>query len=146
DYPLIGPPTMSLETFTAVLTATGSPALQEASGDAYYNMCVSNAVDPTVALAFFQQESNCGTADGSADRKNWGNLWDPDTNAVAIYPSWQLSLRDWCNRLQRPVYTAHGSPTIATIVPIYRPAGAQQHGNAWYLSQLAARISRLYGT
>ncbi|HUS14166.1 MAG TPA: glycosyl hydrolase [Chloroflexia bacterium] len=146
DFPLMAPPTMSVETFTAVLTGTGSPALEEADGATFYNLAASNGIDPTVALAFFQQESNCGTADGAAERKNWGNLWDAGAGALGIYPSWLLSLRDWCARLQGPAYTAQGRPTIASIVPIYRPAGAQQHGNAWYIGQLSARISRLHGT
>ena len=146
DFPLLHSPTVSAAMFTATLAAVASPALDEADGATYYNLCVSNGVDPAVALAFFQQESNCGTADGAADHKNWGNLWDAAAGATGTYDSWLLGLRDWCNRLQRPAYTAHGAPTIASIVPIYSPAGAQQHGTGWYIGQLSARISRLQGT
>ncbi len=146
DFPLLATPTVSADAFTATLAAIHSPVLDEADGTTYYNLCVSNGVDPAVALAFFQQESNCGTTDGAAAHRNWGNLWDAAAHAVGSYDSWLLGLRDWCNRLQRPAYTAHGAPTIASIVPIYGPAGAQQHGNAWYIGQLSARISRLQGT
>jgi hypothetical protein len=48
--------------------------------------------------------------------------------------------------LQRPAYTAHGAPTIASIVPIYQPAGARQNGNDWYIARLSARIGGMQGT
>jgi hypothetical protein len=144
DYPLLAPPTISAAAFTAALA--GSPALEEAPGDAYYNLCVSNDVDPAVALAFFQQESNCGLLPGAAEHKNWGNLWDAQANALGTYATWLDGLRDWCARLQRPAYTAHGAPTIASIVPIYRPAGAKQNGNDWYIARLSARIAGMQGT
>src|SRR5262249_17469004 len=145
-YSLLAAPTIPVDTFTQALAAVNSPALQEADGTAYYQMCVANNVDPAVALAFFQQESNCGTVARAADRKKWGNLWDAQANAVATYPSWQEGLRDWCIRLQGPAYLAHGTPTVASIVPIYQPAGARENGNDTYIAQVTARIDSLRGS
>jgi hypothetical protein len=142
---LLAQPSIPLETFTGVLQAVNSPALQEGDGSTYYNLCAGNGVDPAVALAFFGQESEYGTADGAAARKNWGNLWNPQAGALGTYDTWLEGLRDWCNRLQRPTYTAHGPATIKTIVPLYAPATAREHGPDWYIRQLAARIQRFQG-
>jgi N-acetyl-anhydromuramyl-L-alanine amidase AmpD len=146
DAPLLGTPTISVEAFTNALTAANSPALQEASGADYYNLCVSNGVDPAVALAFFGQTSNYGTAGDAASRKNWGSLWDSTANAVGTYGAWRESLADWLHRLQGPAYTAKGQPTVVSIVPIYRGANAQNPDNATYTSQLLARLGQLRGT
>jgi hypothetical protein len=140
DFLLVGPASSSADTFTQALTDAHSPVLDEAAGTDYYNLCINNGVDPAVALAFFAQESNYGTAPGAADRKNWGNLWDPQANAVQTYSSWRAGLADWCHRLQGPAYTAHGAPTISSIVPIYQPAGARDHGNDWYIGQIRDKI------
>ncbi|HMA34404.1 MAG TPA: hypothetical protein VKY74_07955 [Chloroflexia bacterium] len=145
NYRLLGPPTIGVERFIQVLTDAASPTIIEASGDIYYTLAATNGVDPMVALAFFGQESNYGTDPGAADRKNWGNLWDAHANAFGTYPSWVDGLRDWCARLQGPAYTAQGTPTIGSIVPIYQPAGARQNGNAWYINQICDRIRQLRG-
>ena len=145
DAPLTGAPSLSVEAFTRALTEAHSPALQEASGADYYNLCVSNGVDPAVALAFFGQISNYGTSGDAATRKNWGNLWDSTANAFGTYSGWRESLADWLHRLQGPAYTAKGQPTVASIVPIYRGANAQNPDNATYTSQLLARLGQLRG-
>jgi hypothetical protein len=145
DVPLTGAPSIAVDAFTKALTEAHSPALQEASGADYYNLCVSNGVDPAVALAFFGQISNYGTAGDAATRKNWGNLWDTQANAFGTYSGWRESLADWLHRLQGPAYTAKGQPTVASIVPIYRGANAQNPDNATYTSQLLARLGQLRG-
>ena len=89
DIPLLGPPSIPVDTFTKTLSDAGSPVLQEADGADFFNLCVTAGVDPAVALAFFGQISQYGTAAGAADRKNWGNLWDPQANAVRTYSAWR---------------------------------------------------------
>jgi N-acetyl-anhydromuramyl-L-alanine amidase AmpD len=145
DAPLTGAASISEAAFTQALSDAGSPALQEATGADYYNMCVSNGVDPAVALAFFGQTSAYGTMGDAATRKNWGNLWDAGANAFGTYGAWREGLADWLHRLQTPAYTAGGTPTVTRIVPIYRGANAQNPDNATYTSQLLARISALRG-
>ena len=142
DYALLGAPTISAATFTQALTAANSPALGEVDAVEYYNLCVSNGVNPAVALAFFKQESEYGTKEGAATRKNWGNLWDKAANALGVYTSWLQSLRDWNVRLQTGAYVAQGPPTIAGIVPLYR--GPDRPGNAEYLAGLRSTIEWLH--
>ncbi|MGI8588852.1 MAG: hypothetical protein ACR2M0_14375 [Chloroflexia bacterium] len=140
DYPLLGPPSISSNGFTATLAAANSPVLEETDGGEYFDLCTANNVDPAVALAFFAQETNYGTAPGEAELKNWGNLWDASAHSIGTYPAWLLGLRDWCNRLQGPAYTAHGAPTISSIVPLYRGNRAD---NDQYIRNLCTRIDLL---
>ncbi len=143
DFPLLAAPSIPEQTFTAALAAVQSPVLAEAPGADFFNLCVANGVDPAVALAFFQLETNCGTAPDAIVHQNWGNLWDLQANALGTYDRWLLGLRDWCARLQGPAYTKAGPPTIRSIVPIYRPALARRNGNDWYIDQLIQRIEAL---
>ncbi len=145
DAPLTGAASIPVEAFTKALSDAGSPALQEANGADYYNMCVSNGVDPAVALAFFGQTSNYGTAGDAAHRMNWGNLWDSGANAFGTYGTWREGLADWLHRVQGPAYTAGGPPTITRIVPIYRGRDAQNPDNTTYTGQLLARLGQLRG-
>jgi hypothetical protein len=143
DAPLLGPPSIPVEGFTKALSDAGSPVLQEANGADFFNLCTSKGVDPAVALAFFGQTSQYGTAGDAAGRKNWGNLWDAQANAFATYGTWREGLTDWLQRLQGPAYTAKGAPTVASIVPIYRGANARNPDNATYTRQLLDRIAAL---
>ncbi len=43
-----------------------------------------------------------------------------------IYPSWQIAVEDWCDRING-YYIARGLDTVERIVPIYAPAA---DGNA----------------
>ena len=119
DFPLVAQPTLSRAQFAGVLQQFNSPASGSADND--YTVCTANNVNPAVALAFFVQTSQCGTAfaRGSAGDHNWGNLFDPPDFAQFHHAeTWEQGVRDWCVRL---VANAQGSwgPTISTIVPHY---------------------------
>lgn len=126
-------PRISSAKFAAVLAKFNSPATGLAAD--LYGICVSEGIDPAVALAFFVHESSAGTAGLTAqyDLKNWGNVRSPEDvtlgTAVPIpnrgnfakYISWQNGLRDWCKRLKGPKYTGKGLLTVEAITPVYAP-------------------------
>ena len=68
DYPLVGPPTISLATFGSVLRSAGSPMAAEAP--AIYSAILAKGVDPAVVLAISQHESNFGKAGIAVGRNN----------------------------------------------------------------------------
>ncbi|HUS15255.1 MAG TPA: N-acetylmuramoyl-L-alanine amidase [Chloroflexia bacterium] len=144
DFPVLAAPSMSQAAFTLALSAAHSPTLDEADAAAYYGICQSNGIDPTVALALFAQETNFGTQDGAGDHKNWANLWDHAAGALGVYPSWQQGLVDFCRTMQMPPYTDGGPPTIARMVPIHR--GTDRTDNDEYIAQVRDRIKQMQGT
>jgi hypothetical protein len=68
DFPLFGPPTISLAQFTHVLQAAHSPIAPQAAG--VYNAFVAQGVNPAIGLAISQHESGYGTAGIAVGRNN----------------------------------------------------------------------------
>ena len=124
--PLRGAPTIDPDKFAQVLQNNGSLVLGEAPAGTFYDLCTRYNVDPAVALAFFGLESHYGTQGDLGGLRNWGMLWDKKAQAVGQYPTWQAGLEDWLRRVQGPAYFNAGEPTIASVVPIYRPFGLKQ--------------------
>ena len=71
DYPLLGPPSISLPAFASILSAAGSPAASSATG--IYNALKKYGVDPAVGLAIFQHESSFGKAGTATKTHSIGN-------------------------------------------------------------------------
>jgi hypothetical protein len=137
-------PSIPLERFAQILQNNGSLILSEAPADTFYNLCVQNGVDPAIALAFFGLETRYGTAGDAPNLKNWGMLWDKRAGRLGTYATWQDGLADWLRRVQGPAYLAAGEPTLASIVPIYRPFGLKQYNND--PGQYVAAARALIGT
>jgi hypothetical protein len=68
DFPLFGPPTISLAQFTHILQAAHSPAAGQASG--IYQAFVSQGVNPAIGLAIAQHESAYGKLGAAVGRNN----------------------------------------------------------------------------
>jgi len=68
DYPIVGPASIDLRTFTSILTAAHSPAAGEAP--AMYAAIRGYGVDPAVVLAVMQHESSFGKAGIAVGRHN----------------------------------------------------------------------------
>jgi len=68
DYPILGPSTISLPTFAAILTNAHSPAASDAP--AMYAAIRAYGVDPAVVLAVMQHESSFGKAGIAIGRNN----------------------------------------------------------------------------
>lgn len=68
DFPIFGPPSISLARFTSILRAAGSPEASSAAG--IYNAFVAQGVDPAIGLAISQHESSYGKAGIAVGRDN----------------------------------------------------------------------------
>jgi hypothetical protein len=140
DFSIKDQPTMSRGQFAAVLQQYNSPARPDA--DALYDLCVTNGVNPAVALAFFVQISRAGTGyanPAKAANHNWGEIAGDGSGAggVQAYPSWQQGLLDWI-RVIAGMYGSQGLTTLSTVLPRYRPGGTTDP--AGYARTLSAMI------
>ncbi|NTU80849.1 MAG: hypothetical protein HGA45_15965, partial [Chloroflexales bacterium] len=133
-----------------ILTVAGSPAA--ADSDELYAIIRGYGIDPAVALAFFQHESQYCTT-GSCARaglRNWGMLRrhiKADRNAgsgagFARYASWHDGVRDWCELILG--YIGRGRDTVEKAVPSYAP---QSDGNVptAYISAIRRQVSAWSG-
>jgi hypothetical protein len=68
DFPLFGPPSISLAKFTSILQAAHSPIAGSAAG--VYAAFVAQGVDPAIGLAISQHESSYGKAGIAVGRNN----------------------------------------------------------------------------
>jgi hypothetical protein len=126
-------PRISKDSFTRILTNARSPAAPQ--GDALYDIIVGYGLDPAVALAFFQHESQfCTTGRcARADLRNWGMLRGAIVPGRAVstgegfarYTSWEESVRDWCELMLG--YIRRGMDTVEEAIPVYAPVS---DGNA----------------
>lgn len=122
------PPRIARQTFEAILQRGGSPAASV--GGELYDIIAGYGLDPAVALAFFQHESQFCTTGACArnDLKNWGMQRRPtraergagQVGGFTRYGSWQDSVRDW-SELILGRYVARGLDTVEKIIPVYAP-------------------------
>ena len=131
-----------------ILKEDNSPAVGVAQE--IYDAGVKYKIDPAIALAFFAQESQYGTASKWAGRANYqcgpegslnfGNIavLDEDTlghfcenfggqqcsgNRFCKYPSWGEGVRAWYVLLaEGKRYISVGKDTVEKIIPVYCPA------------------------
>lgn len=121
------PPRISQEHFSRILITGNSPAAPY--GDELYAIIVSYGLDPAVALAFFQHESQYCTTGACVNNAllNWGMLRRhirPERNAgssggFARYANWEDSVRDWCELMLG--YIRRGMDTVEKAIPVYAP-------------------------
>jgi len=126
-------PRISQGAFSQILAAAGSPAAPHA--DELYGIIVAYGIDPAVALAFFQHESQYCTTGACArgDLRNWGmqrrairaERSPGVVQGFARYHTWQDGVRDWCELILG--YVNRGMDTVEKAVPVYAP---QSDGNA----------------
>lgn len=122
-----GAPRISQASFSRILAAAGSPAAPH--GDELYAIITGYGLDPAVALAFFQHESQyCTTGRcARAELRNWGMLRRPIragrspglSDGFARYHTWQDGVRDWCELMLG--YIGRGMDTVEKAVPVYAP-------------------------
>lgn len=140
DYPLVGPPTIDLRTFQAVLAAAHSPATGEAP--AIYATALSYHVDPAVLLAIMQHESGFGTAGIAVGRHNlFGSRYYAGTaqfGAVnrggwASFPSYTASAAYTASLLASSSYAGAGY-TARTFPERYAPSSDGNNPAAYGLA------------
>lgn len=106
DISVRGEPTISPEKIDAVLRKKGSPVA--GLGQFIYDEGVRTGINPAVALAFFQQESCCGTHPQSnfPHTNNWGNIRENREGHVGykgfrVYENPEDGIRDWYNLIDK---------------------------------------------
>lgn len=125
----IGPPTISLATFSHFLQEKNSPAYPEAV--AMYENCLKLSCDPAVALAFFNHESSMGTQGAAVANKSFGNIrctagspcnYSGGNGGFKIYANWTEGLIDWAILLREVYANKFKLYTLEQIIPVYAPA------------------------
>lgn len=144
------PPRMGKSSFTRILTAAGSPAAPY--GDELFDIVIGYGLDPAVALAFFQHESQfCTTGRcARASLRNWGMLRRAIRPGRAVgagegfvrYGTYQDGLRDWCELMLG--YINRGMDTVEKAVPVYAP---RSDGNvpSSYISAIRRQVGAWAG-
>jgi len=145
DLTFIAAPRISIHQFTRVLERAHSPALVEA--DALYATCRSYTIDPAVALAFFQHESNCGTSGIARSTLNWGNIrkgqgrQSKQQNNWAWYSSWNNGLADWCQLITSLYVNRWKLTTVKAMLPRYAPTSDGNAPNV-YIQAVLTNVAR----
>ena len=138
DYAIVGPPTIDLRTFQAVLTAAHSP--MAGSAPAVYAAILSHGVDPAVVLAIAQHESGFGKAGIAVGRNNpFGSRYYPSTAAFGA-----INRGGWA---AFPNYAAAASYTAALLAS---HSGNKYGGTArtfpvWYAPSSDGNNPKRYG-
>ncbi len=134
DYPIAGPPTLSLAAFTHVLQQAHSPIAGEAAG--VYNAFVSQGINPVVGLAISQHESGYGTAGIAVGRNNpYGDRYYPSAapfggvnkGGWVHFPSYTSAARYEAHLLR----TGYSGYTARTFAEKYAPARDHNNPNAY---------------
>jgi hypothetical protein len=143
-------PRISKGSFTRILTGAGSPAA--AQGDELYDVIVSYGLDPAVALAFFQHESQyCTTGRcARAELRNWGMLRRAiragrgagSGEGFVRYVSWEAGVRDWCELMLG--YISRGMDTVEEAIPVYAPQSDGNVPNA-YIGAIRRQVAAWSG-
>lgn len=147
-YNPIGPPTISLATFTAFLREMNSPALAEATS--MYQACLTEGGDPALALAFFEHDSSGGKTGVSVYTYSIGNIrcspgyecfTTQGNGSFRSYHSWTEGTTDWVKLLK---YYREGRKlsTLEQIIPVYAPA-ADHNNEAAYIAGVKKRVDEL---
>ena len=122
---VIGSATISAALIDIILAEYGSPAAGQ--GATFTALGAQYGIDPAFALAFYVQESHCGTRGVARFTHGIGNIrWTPgfaSYEGYRAYPDYAAGIRDWFQLIRTLYVDGWGLETVATIVPRYAPAG-----------------------
>ena len=150
--PFIAPPRINAADFTGELF--GSPALDERSGEEYYNAIQSTGVDPLFMLAMFWHESQHGRLGVARETKSWGNVkadspqfgpapvgvvTTPDGRRFSKYATWLDGCIATAARLTAPEWVYANRDTIREIFimpgnPVWAPIEDENDPNNYLAS------------
>jgi hypothetical protein len=125
-----GLPSLSAATILSVLQSYRSPAANAGFANALYDLGFKYGVNPAYALAFFIEESSCGTQGIAATTLAIGNIrYSQSSSPISYsdyqgfrrYASWRDGAEDWF-WLIRTYYLDQGVRDIFDVTPIYAPA------------------------
>ena len=157
DYPLLGPPSISVGAFTSILQAARSPAASEATG--IFNALVKYGVDPAVGLAIFQHESSFGKSGTATKTKSIGNsryygdqglgitkYVSSSNGSFANYPSYVVAAEDLGRLLSSSMYGKSANySTVRTFAAKYAPA-ADHNSPSGYGAAVANLLQKWTGS
>jgi hypothetical protein len=123
-----GPPTITAEKIDQILRQFNSPAA--GLGEHIMAKGKETGINPAVALAFFIQESSCGTAGVAARTNSWGNIKGEgpagSDSGFRKYNNFKEGVDDWF-RLINEKYVAdpseggRGAKTLSQVLSVYAP-------------------------
>lgn len=152
DYPIKGPPSISLTAFRNILVGANSPAAPEAIG--IYDAAIEAGVDPAVLLAVFQHESSFGTTGVAVGRNNgFGSRFYASVTSFggrnaggwAAFDSWTESARYTAHLLAGALYAGSGSYSTARTFPYRYAPSADGNAPASYGNALVRSITQWTG-
>ncbi|MDQ2805670.1 MAG: glucosaminidase domain-containing protein [Chloroflexota bacterium] len=124
-HSVIGPATISAALIDTILGEYGSPAAGQ--GATFVALGAQYGIDPAFALAFYVQESHCGTRGVARFTHGIGNIrWTAGFagyEGYRAYPDYAAGIHDWFQLIRTLYVDGWGLQTVATIVPRYAPAG-----------------------
>jgi Mannosyl-glycoprotein endo-beta-N-acetylglucosaminidase len=122
---VVGEPTLSTVAIDAILAEYGSPA--QGQGAVFYQMGRKYGIDPAFALAFYVEESHCGTRGVARFTHGIGNIrWTPgfdNYEGYRSYPDYAAGIEDWFKLIRELYVDGWGLQTVGQIVPRYAPPG-----------------------
>jgi hypothetical protein len=146
DRPLFSTPSINYPGFKDVLRLHDSPATVQDGAEALYRTCLTEAMDPAVALAFAKKEHSLRWLGAAEKTLGWGNVvcnerWSSMggecIGRFAAYDSYEQGLFEWIGVMRR-VYWSRGLRTISQATPVYAPASDNndpilyaQQANRW---------------
>ncbi len=124
-HSVVGPATISAALIDTILAEYGSPAAGQ--GATFAALGAQYGIDPAFALAFYVQESHCGTRGVARFTHGIGNIrWTPgfaSYEGYRAYPDYVAGIRDWFQLIRTLYVDGWGLQTVAAIVPRYAPVG-----------------------
>src|SRR5262249_47487412 len=138
DMTVTGAPTITPEKIDKVLAQYHSPAA--GLGQYIYDEGVKNGINPAVALAFFIQESSCGTAGVAARTHSWGNIKGSgpagSISGFRAYHDYKEGVSDWYHLIKDkylapPQQGGFGCETLSQIIRHYAPSSDGNNERAY---------------
>ena len=124
-HSVVGSATISAQAIDLILAQYGSPAAGQ--GATFAALGAQYGIDPAFALAFYVQESRCGTRGVARFTHGIGNIrWTvgfASYEGYRAYPDYAAGIRDWFQLIRTLYVDDWGLQTVAAIVPRYAPAG-----------------------
>jgi hypothetical protein len=137
-----GAPTLTADQVNTILSRAGSPAA--GTGDTFYQESLETGINDSVALAFFQHESNMGLKGWAIVNHSIGNIRCTAgytcNGGYRSYTSWAAGVIDWFNLIKNLYIKAWGLVTVEQIIPRYAPPGDNNNVPA-YISSVIATVN-----
>jgi hypothetical protein len=130
------------QSIQAFLVKMHSPAAHEAGFAQFiYDEGKHREIDPSIALGFFLEESNCGKAGRAVHNHSFGNIkytGPPADGSYTTdgeyrkYASWTAGAKDWFKLIDNAYIQEHGLQTLSQVIHRYAPNGDASNNETAY--------------